>query len=233
MVDAVLRTRGALSGNNPPTPGVSATGRNLLFSNLTSFVDFGSGPATANMALSGCTFFFWCKPTGVGGLAERNDGNSLNAGWEVGINASLQLAFLKEFSTSNMSMRSTSTVPTNQYISLAITYDGTGTNSGVGFYINGVTDTAVLNGTGSGTSGSDVARSLSLGTNSFSGGVTASAFGGNIEFAAFFKRVLSPAEIMSMHRNRYQILAAPSRRFRLTLAAQSQAGRRPQIFICT
>lgn len=242
MVDMVSRKRGDLLGTTPPILGGSSTGRNLYFSGggaTTSNLAFGADAATADMHINGGTWFFWCRPGSSGGLAERNDGNAVNVGWAVGVGSANQLSFLKEYSSRNMSVVSTSAVPINQYCSLAVTYDGVGTSSGVGFYINGIGDTPVFVFTGSGSQGSDLAYPLRIGRVGFGGGASGqlsiSSFLGNIELALFFKRVLSDRELMSLHQNRYQVFAPPRGRRYVGqgVLTASPSLFRPQVFVCT
>jgi hypothetical protein len=222
LADVLTGYRGALTGAGAPTPAVGVGGRNLLFNGGTatnSYVDFSTNLATKNLSSGASTWFFWASATGQGGFAEKNDNNS-SAGWIVGCDQNTNLGFIRVNSGADTRVSSNTAIPSG-FTSLAVTYDGGLAGSGVSMYIGGQTSATTIRSNGSGAAGDDSAQSLYLGRAQFgySGSTMLGSLPGNIEFAAFFSRILSASEILSLHNRRYQIFDAPQRRLWVVAAA--------------
>lgn len=215
--DAVSGMRGAPTGSTPPALTNTTGQRGMLHpggATTVSYSDFGALSKPSDMALSGGTIFAWGAQAGLGGIAERNDNNTVNAGWSVGIDGGGFLNFLAEHSSVNYLKRTTSAVPTTP-TSVAITVLGNPmSDSDTVFYVGGQQAATVLNAGGSGSTGSDLANTLYVGRASFnsSGSTFAGSFNGTLELVLMWNRQLSAAEIASLHANRYQIFRQTSRR---------------------
>lgn len=236
LLDAVAGTRGALSGTTPPTRANGTGGRNLLFNggnNANSYVDFSTNINTVDLAQGAMTWFFWVFPTGQGGLAERNDHNAANVGWLIGVQSDAKIKMLREFNISNGASHSTTAVTLSAWTSIAVT--AAGPASAPLFYLGGNLDTTVVDAAGSGSQGTDAAQSLNIGRNFFgtTGTTSLGSCAGNIEVVAAWRRVLSAAEIASLHANRYQLFKPTARRIWLDGSAAAASTARPQVFVCT
>ena len=241
LVNMVSGARGTLSGTTPPSLTYTQSSTRALShagSGATnSYVDFGNSVDTSDFALGPMTVFAWGAPTGQGGIAERNDNNSVNAGWLFGVDSNSNLKFLHEHSSTNHIAVSGGVLASGVATSMAVTYAGSG--GALNFYQAGGTGGGSIPVTsGVGTPGSDAANSLYIGRNSFASGGQSSAgsFAGVLEFVAIWRRVLSGSEIAALHANRYQLFTAPSPISLLALGVAGPGGAataRPQVFVCT
>lgn len=225
LVDVVNGKTGSVAGSGAPSLAAGVGGRNMQFVSNGAYLTFGTGPATQDLALGPCTFFVVAFPTSIGGFLERSDGDA-TVGWFFALNVSGKLSFAKTFSAVDFNTQSVASPSLNVLTSYAATYDGVTTTSAANLYIGGVAVSTTFAG-GSGSSASDAGRSL------FVGHATAgNTIGGNIYFTALFRRILSPTEIASLHRNPYQIFK--SRIPRIYFGASSvPALARPQVCTCT
>lgn len=187
------------------------------------FLDYGTGADSQDVALGPATWVFWAQWTGGSqGLAERNDGNTVNQGWAISLKddgtGKPEMAIVIEQSSTNYKGSWTdSTITTTNRPRThmwAVTWDG---NLSTVNGLLGYADARRLNvtnaATGAGTQGSDAGQSLHIGKTSFaSQDVVAASFTGFYEMALIFKRQLSQDEITSLYLDRYQVLAPfPSR----------------------
>ena len=214
LVDLVSGTRGTPSGTTLPALTNMATGqRGLQYGTATSaatatYTNFGALPGVADIALNGGSIFVWGKFTDAGGFAERNDNNSVNAGWQFGVDSNGFPSFLAEHSSVNFIGRVvTSIFGTASSVAAAFAASPS-MAADCAMYIGGQLQTTNLGAQGSGTTGSDSANSLYIGRNSFnsSGINTSGSCTGAMEMVLIWKRQLSAAEVLSLHQNRYQIL---------------------------
>lgn len=242
MVDLVGIRRGAAEFFAPPTVTQTQEGnRSFLFNGgntANSYFNFGSADQnTADMNNGPMTMLVWMNPgTAGGGFLDRNDNNSVGAGWMFGLGVDLKPKFVKERTTSNSVGTSGTAVVAGVPTSVAVTYDGTTiSGSAFTFYIGGALTATTNNTTGSNVSNTDAAQTLYLGLNRFAatGSSSARSFDGTIELAAMWKRVLSADEILSIHRDRYQLVKPRNQRLFVIPAAAPGAGSRVQVFACT
>lgn len=217
MFDAVSGARGAPSGTTPPVLTNTTGQRGMLHISgaaTVSYSDFGALPRPADLALNGGTIFAWGASAGAGGIAERNDNNTVNAGWSAGVDSGGRLNFLVEHSSSNYVKRTTSAVGTGATSMAIVALANPFVDTDTAFYVGGQPASTVLLNGGAGTSGSELARSLYVGRAAFNsaGSAFAGSFNGTLELVAMWNRQLSAAEIASLHANRYQIFRQTSRR---------------------
>lgn len=217
MFDAVSGARGTPSGSTPPVLTNTTGQRGMLHAGgaaSVSYSDFGALPRPSDLGLNGGTFFAWGVNGGAGGIIERNDGNTVNAGWSAGIDSSGFLQFLAEHSSVNYIKRTSNAVGTG-VTSVAVTcLPNPMVDADTAFYIGGQPAATVLQAGGSGSTGSDLSNSLLVGRAGFnsSGTTFAGSFNGTLELVLLWNRQLSAAEIASLHANRYQIFRQTSRR---------------------
>lgn len=235
MVDALTGQRGTQTGTTPPTLANAVGGRNFLFNggnNANSYIDFGAQVSTADLQLGPATWFFWVYPTGQGGLAERNDHNAVNGGWLIGVQSDSKIKLVRELAISNSNSNSGSAVTLSAWTSVAVS--AVAATSSPVFYIGGTLDSTTVVAAGTGSTASDAAQSLNIGRNFFSPGTSSlGSCAGNIELAYMWRRVLSAAEIASLHANRYQLFKPTARRLWISGAAAAGGGARPQMMCCT
>lgn len=217
MFDAVSGARGTPSGSTPPVLTNTTGQRGMLHAGgaaSVSYSDFGALPRPSDLGLNGGTFFAWGVNGGAGGILERNDGNTVNAGWSAGIDSSGFLLFLAEHSSVNYLKRTNSSVGT-AITSVAVScLPNPMADSDTVFYVGGQPAATVLLAGGSGSTGSDLPNNLLVGRAGFnsSGSSFAGSFNGTLELVLMWNRQLSAAEIASLHANRYQIFRQTSRR---------------------
>ncbi len=223
--DLVNGVVGVLSGTVLPAWQGGPDGFALKFAGGTatnSYIDCGANAQLANLARAnsaggpmGCSFFFramWDGVASTGGLAERNDNNSVNAGWIVGFNSASTMMCLQEFSTTNE--RDTFTSPVaGRWFDILVSYDeglpSTVQPEGGTFmrvYIDGVPITVTRAGQANGTSGSDAANTFYIGREQFQ---AAGSWNGYISTAMFWKRALSRQEAQQLHEDPWAVLRYP------------------------
>lgn len=220
--EIVNQTPWSKSGSTPPVTKATPAGISTQHTSgaaTVSYVDLGTpaGPS-ADIGLNGpATYigvFYASAASGVA-IAERNDGNAVDAGWVFGyINGdnagTYGLGFLHEHSSSNVS-KGISNAPTAGLNVLIATYDGSQFSSGINVYLNGVLGTVNGQQNGGGTTGSDASRNLYIGRNTFH---TSHSHSGTILLAAGFRRLWSAAEVKQFSDNPWQIFRPRPTRIR-------------------
>lgn len=164
-------------------------------------VDYGTGPQTADLALGAFSIVARVRPgTGwgnSGGVARRNDGNTVNAGWEVILtNAGMLLCI--ERATANFSAKTTATISTSgKWTTVALVYFGDLTAANVGLYYDGVAQAHTGDNNGSGAQGSDAAQKLVVGSSNFNNNsLNSGRLLGWMDWCGIWRRVLRPEEIL-------------------------------------
>lgn len=170
-----------------------------------SYVDFTTDPQVQDLGISGNTGFtiwarVWLISTSVQAIAERNDNNSVNAGWMFAANG-------LTIEASAVNMRTVvANAATGKWINFCAVHDGTQTSSAQKFYTDAVLTTHSSDTNGSGTRGSDATNSLFVGRNSFTSGLAAGDLDGYIESLYVWKsRQLSQHEIYSLQTDPYRM----------------------------
>jgi len=168
------------------------------FDGSDDYIDCGSSAGLDNIPTR--TVSAWGRFDALGSadaVVAKED--AANVGfWIFGIGIATgnnRLAFMQAWSAANARWIGTATLSTGTYYHLAVTYDkGSSLNDPI-FYVDGAVDAAVEAVAPSGTSQSDAAGSLSVGTYFASTGVHGGPWGGHLEGVRVFNRVLSPQEV--------------------------------------
>ncbi len=210
MFSNALGTRG---GSGTPAQwargeesGGSAMGFTGSATSLASNVNFGTAvPGWQDLGVTGAAGsliarVFWTGTTPAStGIAERNDGNTVNAGWELGIDGTGAFGINFVRATTNKESRTSPVPPSNKWITLVATWDTTELATGISLYFDGILQTPAASGVanGVGASGTDASRSLIIGNCSYAGSLfnPKGSFGGSISWIAAFRRKLSAAEV--------------------------------------
>jgi hypothetical protein len=135
------------------------------------------------------------------GIAEKNDGNSIDSGFLFGWDGNGALRLTVEKSSTNMLVATQSNaVPSGQWVQVAFTWDGTvGNSSGAQLFINGAAQTLATANDGSGTLGYANATNqpFRIGNGSFN--PMTGSLNGKIAYVAVYNgRLLTPAEMASL-----------------------------------
>ncbi len=213
----VNSARAPFTGSTKPSwAGGQSAG--LLFpsgANTVGYLDYGVesfvvdlGRNTSNPATFAFRFFQAAGSAG-GGVACRNDGNSVIAGWQITHNSLGQsLTYSHENQSANMHARST--CPGGNWVTAVIVVDGSQTAANTQIWINGVLTAHSSDINGSGPDGTDAAEHLYIGRSNFGdGSVNASSFDGVLDFFYAWKRRLSPAEVFQITNAPYSFIRDP------------------------
>lgn len=139
-----------------------------------------------------------------GGLGHRDDGDSVNAGWQV-VCGTTYWGFVIEGSSTNMEVGA-APPSSNKYLNFAIVADGSQTATNQKVYFDGAQQTLTHTVNGIGTRGTDTTRNLIIGQSSWNagqGGGTFGDFDGIIDFIYIWNRALSHAELMLLQIDGY------------------------------
>jgi hypothetical protein len=223
-----------------PTGGIGDGGSNVKFNGISvgeSYLDFGLEPNVVNFAGNSNhgTVFMWVygdhTTNNVGALACRNDSNSNNVGWALGVTSG-KLLLVRENSSTNTNAQSVASFPQRTWTSVAaaVQWGAPPISSGLNLYIGGQDAGVSYNSAGSGTNASDSGQSLRIGTANF---LTAGNgdWDGNIEIALFWNRILSAQEIKAIHDNRFQLFLGRRRNVYFKKSAGSTVLRRPVVMV--
>jgi hypothetical protein len=192
--------KGSFTGSGTPpvwTPrGINFTGTGAA----TSYVDFGANnqPQTSLLAVSGLSVVArLLLRTSTGGVIERNDGNTVGGGFEIGFSATVT-GIVFEATSVNGAAHVTDLPPLNKFFTFACTSSGFNDFiNNTHFYFDGVEK---VGGKAfdafTGTSPTDLTQSFRLGRLSIvKGGLTSSCLDGEIQWLHVWRRVLSQAEV--------------------------------------
>lgn len=200
---------GLLSGTTLPswTNGYLRTG---AAAGASAGIDFGVTPQTADLGLGAFTFVARVRADGAfassGGLARRNDGNSVNAGWEINIATGGTILAI-ERATTNLSAKTTVALATGKFVTVAFVYLGDLTAANVEIYYDGIPQAHTGDTNGSGIQGSDASQNMFLGQSNFSNnGIGGGVFGGSIDWAGIWRRRLRREEILLLSADPYALV---------------------------
>ncbi len=181
-------------------------------SSTNAAASFGSGGITADIAQGPCTIMVRSQNAGslsyYGGFLERNDGNTVNAGWIFGLNGFGTPTFVVEHATTNMRAVTTIASPPTDFYWLTVTHDGSLLSANAKFYLNGVQLVTGAGVNGVGITGSDAANSLLFRSATFNAGsFSHGAINSIISDVSVWKRVLSQQDILQYIADPYCMLA--------------------------
>ena len=170
-----------------------------------SQVNFGLYVPTNNLHASPATWLFYTNIISASNiaLACQTDSDSTR-GWQIGTNGGrLYLGLVRSSSDIRRSINNNTLTGIHR---IAVTYDGTETNTGIRIYVDGVEQTYFTSSGPSGTTGPNTTDPLCLGTQRWD---TTQSYGGVIFNARFYQRVLSTAEIKVFNQDPYIGYARP------------------------
>lgn len=180
-------------------------------SNASGYLDLGVTAQTADIGLNVPATWvavFSSTSAATTAIAERNDHNSVNAGWVFGYTGQTPgLGLLKEFAAANLRKTISNAILPGVNV-LVVTYDGGLLASGVNVYLNGVIGTTAASVDGSGATATDAAQNLYVGRVSFDQNVGHAGF---IMLAGAFRRLWSPGEVKAFSDNPWQLFQSPAR----------------------
>jgi len=134
----------------------------------------------------------------AGGVAEKNDGNSIDSGFVFGWDGSGALRLTVEKSAADMRVATaTGAVTTGQWMQVAFTWDGTvGTAAAAHLYVNGSEQTKASSADGGGTIGYSNATNQPFRIGNASFDSQAGSLNGRMEYLAVYKgRILTTTEM--------------------------------------
>ena len=134
------------------------------------------------------------------GIAEKNDGNTINSGFVFGWDSSGAVKFTIEKSTTNMRVATgTGLITTGRWIQVAVTWDGTvGTAAAAHVFVDGVEQSKASSNNGSGTIGYSNAtnKNFRIGNAGFD---VAGSLNGKMAYLAVYKgRILTASELTQL-----------------------------------
>ncbi len=154
-----------------------------------------AGKASVLNDLTAATWSAWVKPTTGRAIFYKADGNTVDAGWWIDIRNTNDIGITIERSSVNL-RRYVDYVPNNQWIHVAVTWNGTFNASAVKIYLNGTERVYTTSDNGSGSHGSDASYDFNIG---YGGGGSSGYFNGEIDEPRVWNRVLSDAEIRQLY----------------------------------
>jgi RHS repeat-associated protein len=191
------------SGTTTPTwnsidPSLVLSGNGSLSSYLNAGTDLNFDQLTTNKTTLVAKVFV--DTIGSAGVAEKNDGNSIDSGFVFGWDNTGALQLMVEKSTTDMNVKSgTGTITAGQWIQVAFTWDGTiGTAAAGHLFLNGVEQTKSTAVDGSGTLGYQHATSSPFRIGNASFGPTGSLNGKIAYLAVYRGRILTALEMAAL-----------------------------------
>ena len=191
--DIVSNNNGTLT--NGPTFSSSNSG-NIVFDDTNDYITFGN-TSTLNFEWNDPhSIEVWLKRSNSGDsyIVGKNESSGNYRGTEFTFNGSnlIQYVIRNSNSTSNRLFSYTSgTYNDGEWHQFVVTYDGSGNASGIGIYIDTVSDVIIFNN-GNITGGITSTANAVIGARN---GV-ANYFGGNIAIVKYYNKVLTSAEIL-------------------------------------
>ena len=173
----------------------------------TAVVNYGAQmPLTVNLAQGAFSIFarVYLNAAGViGGIARRNDGNTVNAGWEVFCSGQgTCLTFVR--ATTDFNAATSTSIATERWVNVVIIYPGTLVASDVKIYYDGILKTLTTTANGSGAQGSDAPQSFIVGEANFlQAGFSSGNFQGRIDSMYIWRRILRTEEVLALNVDPY------------------------------
>ncbi len=193
----------SFSGTSTPTWNTSDP--SVVFGgggSLNSYLNAGTDSAFDQMPTSRITVVskVYVSTLAAAGVAEKNDGNTINSGFVFGWDANGALKLTVEKGTSNMRVATAnSAIATGHWVQVAFTWDGTvGTGAVAHLFINGIEQAKASSADGSGTLGYSNAtnKPFRIGTAGFD---FAGSLNGKMAYLAVYKgRILTTAELATL-----------------------------------
>jgi hypothetical protein len=171
-----------------------------------SQINFGLYVPTNFLHGSPATWLFYTNIASASNiaLACQTDSDS-SKGWQVGTSGGrLYLGLVRSSTDIRKTINDNALTGIHK---IAITYDGTETNTGIHIYVDGIEQTYYASSGPSGTTGANTTDPLLLGTQRWE---TSQSYGGTIFNARFYQRVLSTAEISIFSKDPYVGYVRPS-----------------------
>lgn len=164
-----------------------------------SQINFGLYVPTNFLHGSPATWLFYTNIVTAGNIALACQTDSdASRGWQVGTsNGRLYLGLVRSSSDIRKTISNNALTGIHR---IAITYDGTETNTGIHIYVDGVEQTYYASSGPSGSTSANTTDPLLLGTQRWE---TNQSYGGVIFNARFYQRVLSTAEIQAFSQDPY------------------------------
>jgi hypothetical protein len=167
-----------------------------------SWIDCGSAASLDLLPASNMTMSMWMKPgnlkTGISQLLVKSASSVQTSGWYFAINSSPSdsLEFIVDYNTTDLQVTTNANaVSRNRWQNVVLTYNGSGLASDVHIYIDGVEVTYSTSQNSSGARVSDLAQSLTIGTD----GISTNPFYGALDDVRIYNRVLSTREIKQLY----------------------------------
>ena len=164
-----------------------------------SYLDAGADPIFDQLPIGQMTLVakVYTPVVAAGGVAEKNDANAADSGFDFGWYGNGALALTVERSVSNLQVQAgAGAVTAGQWMQVAFTWDGTvGAAAAAHLFINGAEQAKAVASDGSGTIGYANAtnRPFLIGNSSF---YFPGSFNGKMAYLAVYKgRILAPAEM--------------------------------------
>ena len=195
----------SFSGSSTPTWNTSDP--SIVFgggSSLNSYLNAGTDSAFDQLPTSQITVIakVYVSTLAAGGVAEKNDGDSIDSGFEFGWDSSGAMKAVVETSGSDMVvMTSGSTIPTGTWVQVAFTWDGTSSPlaSKAHVFLNGIEQTKTTAVNGSGTIGYSHATSqpFRIGMTNIEG--ILGSLNGKLAYLAVYKgRILTTTDMNNL-----------------------------------
>lgn len=191
---------GVWNGASPMDWRASRWGLNPYFPNgANDYFNCGKNPTTADLTRSTATTgVTWCAlikaESGARGIVERNDNNTVDAGWFVGLDSGspASIRLYCERSIGNYNASSGGLISFGEWYAIVVTFDNLYTTGSTKFYIDGANTATTSETAGSGTPGTDIANDLRIGHANFT---FPGSFKGEIGAVMIYKRIFGPADV--------------------------------------
>jgi hypothetical protein len=210
-VDNVSGTFAGTTANPSHFPAEAGSGlkfNGTAGTSKTSYVNFGTEAKLQDLALGAFSIVVRAKAaTPRGGFAERNDGNSIGAGWVFAWEFSVPcFRLLIEQAASNYNCTSAAITPAAGFNTYSVTFTGSLSSlSNTVFRLNGVNPGSNSGSTGSGGTLSDSANSLFISNAAFTSN---GPWMGTMDWMYIFKGIaLNAAEEYEIRTNPFALFA--------------------------
>lgn len=192
---------GAGGSQNKPQPTIGRVGQGLKLDGTDDYIEIANNP---NLN------FNWNTPFSISALVKRNGIGTLQGiitksndwpdSWRLHFGADNKIYFMPaNTSTASISAVTTTALDsTTAWYHIVGTYDGSGNNTGIKIYVNGVISDTTLSG---GPVNSNITNSLpvAIGVRQWNGSVWRNFFNGSIDETRIYNRALSASEITELY----------------------------------